>query len=79
MTRMGGIYHRQGALDMAEAMQTPATPALDQIFSPCKALTGPGLAKVGDAEAMPMQALMGQESPRKKKWSLSIEHGTYKR
>lgn len=66
MTRMGGIYHRQGALDMAKAMQTPVTPSLDQIFSSCKVLTGLGLVKVRDVEAMPMQALMWQENPRGK-------------
>lgn len=52
MMRMGGLYHRQGALDMAKAMQTSAKPALDQILSPCEALTAPGLVKVEDAEAM---------------------------
>lgn len=59
MMRIGGLYHCQGPLGMAKAMQTLAKPALDQIVGPCEALTGLGFVKVGDAETMPTQALMG--------------------
>lgn len=53
MMRMGGVYHCQGPLGMAKAMQTLAKSALDQIFGPCEALTRPRFVKVADAETMP--------------------------